>query len=181
MSRVQLALNVSNLDSAIEFYSKLFGALPAKVRPGAKVDVAVVVRDPQGQPVVAEVALALVDQALLALRADAAPTIGAFFYGDLRETAFRTSSSCTWSYEGKSRRVNAELLAEDRAKANRADAEPVYRGPGDAVPPPVASAAPAPTRSAEAQRAMAGMPVQSMGGGGMGRTRGLAEIGRAHV
>ena len=34
MSRVQLALNVSNLDSAIEFYSKLFGAQPAKVRPG---------------------------------------------------------------------------------------------------------------------------------------------------
>jgi catechol 2,3-dioxygenase-like lactoylglutathione lyase family enzyme len=34
MSRVQLALNVSNLDEAIDFYSKLFGAEPAKVRPG---------------------------------------------------------------------------------------------------------------------------------------------------
>jgi len=34
MSRVQLALNVTNLDSAITFYSKLFGAEPAKVRPG---------------------------------------------------------------------------------------------------------------------------------------------------
>ncbi|HEV7524799.1 MAG TPA: ArsI/CadI family heavy metal resistance metalloenzyme, partial [Acidimicrobiia bacterium] len=34
MSRVQLALNVSDLDSAIAFYSKLFGATPAKVRPG---------------------------------------------------------------------------------------------------------------------------------------------------
>ena len=34
MSRVQLALNVSNLDSAIEFYSKLFGVGPAKVREG---------------------------------------------------------------------------------------------------------------------------------------------------
>ena len=34
MSRVQLALNVSDLDQAIEFYSKLFGAAPAKVRPG---------------------------------------------------------------------------------------------------------------------------------------------------
>jgi catechol 2,3-dioxygenase-like lactoylglutathione lyase family enzyme len=31
---VQLALNVSNLDEAIGFYSKLFGAEPAKVRPG---------------------------------------------------------------------------------------------------------------------------------------------------
>ena len=34
MSRVQLALNVSDLDAAIGFYSKLFGTEPAKVRPG---------------------------------------------------------------------------------------------------------------------------------------------------
>lgn len=34
MSRVQLALNVANLDEAIDFYSKLFATQPAKVRPG---------------------------------------------------------------------------------------------------------------------------------------------------
>ena len=34
MSRVQLALNVSDIDEAIGFYSKLFGVSPAKVRPG---------------------------------------------------------------------------------------------------------------------------------------------------
>src|SRR4030088_1979830 len=34
VSRVQLALNVSNLDQAISFYSKLFATEPAKVRPG---------------------------------------------------------------------------------------------------------------------------------------------------
>ena len=34
MSRVQLALNVSNLDESIAFYSKLFSTEPAKVRPG---------------------------------------------------------------------------------------------------------------------------------------------------
>lgn len=34
MSRVQLALNVDNLDDAITFYSKLFGVEPAKVKPG---------------------------------------------------------------------------------------------------------------------------------------------------
>ena len=34
MSRVQLALNVSDLDEAISFYSKLFSAQPAKIRPG---------------------------------------------------------------------------------------------------------------------------------------------------
>jgi catechol 2,3-dioxygenase-like lactoylglutathione lyase family enzyme len=34
MSRVQLALNVSNLEESIAFYSKLFNAAPAKVREG---------------------------------------------------------------------------------------------------------------------------------------------------
>jgi catechol 2,3-dioxygenase-like lactoylglutathione lyase family enzyme len=34
MSRVQLALNVSNLDDAVSFYSKLFATEPAKRRPG---------------------------------------------------------------------------------------------------------------------------------------------------
>lgn len=34
MSRVQLAFNVSNLDQAVDFYSKLFATEPAKLRPG---------------------------------------------------------------------------------------------------------------------------------------------------
>ncbi|MEZ5376181.1 MAG: ArsI/CadI family heavy metal resistance metalloenzyme [Acidimicrobiales bacterium] len=32
--RLQLALNVDNLDDAIDFYSKMFAAEPAKIRPG---------------------------------------------------------------------------------------------------------------------------------------------------
>ena len=34
MSRVQLAINVSDVDAAVAFYSKLFSTEPAKVRPG---------------------------------------------------------------------------------------------------------------------------------------------------
>jgi catechol 2,3-dioxygenase-like lactoylglutathione lyase family enzyme len=34
VSRIQLALNVADLDEAITFYSRLFAAEPAKVRPG---------------------------------------------------------------------------------------------------------------------------------------------------
>ncbi len=34
MSRVQLALNVDNLDEAVTFYSKLFNTAPAKRKPG---------------------------------------------------------------------------------------------------------------------------------------------------
>jgi catechol 2,3-dioxygenase-like lactoylglutathione lyase family enzyme len=34
MSRVQLALNVDNMDDAVDFYRTLFGTEPAKRRPG---------------------------------------------------------------------------------------------------------------------------------------------------
>jgi catechol 2,3-dioxygenase-like lactoylglutathione lyase family enzyme len=34
VSRVQLALNVADLDEAVAFYTKLFGVEPAKLRPG---------------------------------------------------------------------------------------------------------------------------------------------------
>lgn len=34
MSRIQLALNVQNLEESIAFYSKMFGTQPAKVREG---------------------------------------------------------------------------------------------------------------------------------------------------
>ena len=34
MSRLQLALNVDDLETSIDFYSKLFATEPAKVRPG---------------------------------------------------------------------------------------------------------------------------------------------------
>lgn len=34
MSRIQLALNVDNLDEAVSFYSRLFATAPAKLEPG---------------------------------------------------------------------------------------------------------------------------------------------------
>jgi catechol 2,3-dioxygenase-like lactoylglutathione lyase family enzyme len=34
MSRIQLALNVDDIDTAVDFYSRLFDAKPAKRRPG---------------------------------------------------------------------------------------------------------------------------------------------------
>jgi catechol 2,3-dioxygenase-like lactoylglutathione lyase family enzyme len=34
VARIQLALNVSDLGEAIDFYTKLFGSAPAKVEPG---------------------------------------------------------------------------------------------------------------------------------------------------
>ena len=56
MSRVQLALNVADLDEAIAFYSKLFATEPAKVRPGyanfavAQPPLKLVLIEGQGEP-----------------------------------------------------------------------------------------------------------------------------------
>lgn len=83
-------------------------------RPGDEIEVEVKATDPEGRPVRAEVALSLVDGALLSVYPDETPEVGAFFYGMQRETEFRTISSCTWSYSGPSRRVSADLLAEER-------------------------------------------------------------------
>ena len=56
MERVQLALNVSDIDAAVEFYSKLFATKPAKRRPGyanfaiASPPLKLVLFEGQGQP-----------------------------------------------------------------------------------------------------------------------------------
>ena len=34
MSRVQLSINVSDLDAAVDFYTRMLGTAPAKLRPG---------------------------------------------------------------------------------------------------------------------------------------------------
>lgn len=34
MSKLQLSINVADLDAAVDFYSRLFATSPAKVRPG---------------------------------------------------------------------------------------------------------------------------------------------------
>jgi catechol 2,3-dioxygenase-like lactoylglutathione lyase family enzyme len=53
---IQLALNVSDLDEAIEFYSKFFNSEPAKVRPGyanfaiAEPPLKLVLIENQGEP-----------------------------------------------------------------------------------------------------------------------------------
>jgi catechol 2,3-dioxygenase-like lactoylglutathione lyase family enzyme len=59
MSRVQLALRVADLEGSIDFYAKLFGATPAKRRPGyANFAIAepplklVLLEGEQGQPTV---------------------------------------------------------------------------------------------------------------------------------
>ncbi|MEZ5963421.1 MAG: MG2 domain-containing protein [Planctomycetota bacterium] len=102
---------------------------PAKVTPGSKLPVQIQVSDAEGRPAVAEVALAVVDEALLALKADATPRMADVFWGKRRETSFRTVSSCDWSYRGAASPVSQDLAAEERRRE---------------APPPAVGGAPGP-------------------------------------
>ena len=101
---------------------------PKSAKPRDTKEVVVRVRDASGKPVRAEIALAMVDESLLALHGDDSDDIGATFWGQRRETSFRTTSSCLWGYEGLSRRVNAALLSEEARM--RAAQEPMQDSAG---------------------------------------------------
>ena len=90
------------------------------MRPGDEVDVTVTTTDPQGQPVAAEVSLALVEQSLLERFAWPLPSIQEFFRGVPREPAVRTTSSVTFTYRPTTRAIDPQLLAEqDRLELAR--------------------------------------------------------------
>ncbi|MEO6808597.1 MAG: MG2 domain-containing protein, partial [Isosphaeraceae bacterium] len=85
------------------------------VGPGDDVEVEVTTRDQLGQPVAAELSMALVDEALLRLFQDNQPPIGQFFYDQERTGAFATESTNTFRYEPTSIPV-PEAVAEEDAK-----------------------------------------------------------------
>ncbi len=67
------------------------------VGPGEEVEIEVTTTDQNGQPVAAEVALAMVDRSLLRLFADRMPPIGTFFYNQTRTSSFASGSSATFT------------------------------------------------------------------------------------
>lgn len=84
----------------------------ATVRPGDDLEVTVATRDSQGQPVAAELSLAMVEQALVDRFGAGASPIADFFRGRFREPAVRTTSSVTFSYRPATRLIDKNLLAE---------------------------------------------------------------------
>lgn len=87
--------------------------------PGEKARVDVTVTDQLGNPVKAELSLALVNQALLARYPDQTPEILTFFQqGAQRFTEFRLVSTCDWTYTALSKRgstagAEAVIVAND--------------------------------------------------------------------
>lgn len=91
--------------------------------PGETAKLTVRVHDQIGRPVRAELSIAVVDEALLSRFGDGSGDVVAFFQeGTWRERAMRTSTSCTFSYRGRTTEVPPEVLAEaERAVATVVD------------------------------------------------------------
>ncbi|MDB5352249.1 MAG: large extracellular alpha-helical protein [Planctomycetota bacterium] len=97
---------------------------PAKpfVGPNEEVEVEVKTTDQNGQPVAAEVSLALVDEALLRLFNDSRPPIGSFFHDQTRTGAFTTEATNTFQYDAESRPMSQALVdAQEREQAETRD------------------------------------------------------------
>lgn len=82
-------------------------------RPGDTASVALEVTDQLGRPVHAELSLAVVDESIFAMFQDPMPGIRQYFEQDARRFAgMRTTSSCTFSYQGVSRDIARAVLEE---------------------------------------------------------------------
>src|SRR4029079_19215883 len=85
-------------DLKIKVEVKKRGDAKTPPQPGDDIEVTISATDPQGKPAKAELSLAMVEQALLARFSPQAAAIGDFFRAGRRESAVRTTSSVTFSY-----------------------------------------------------------------------------------
>jgi catechol 2,3-dioxygenase-like lactoylglutathione lyase family enzyme len=106
MSRVQLALNVSDIDVAVAFYSKLFATAPAKRRPGyANFAVAdpplklVLIEDPAGRGT--GVGGALNHLGVEVQSTDEVARASARLSGDGLETTEQIGTTCCYAVQDK--------------------------------------------------------------------------------
>lgn len=97
-------------------------AFPADTfEPGAETDATISVRDASGEPVKAQLTVALVDEAVFLIRPDQVPDIRGFFY-DWRGNNVNTALS-TWTYFGQVAPTGQPRAAMDEAVFGQAKAQ----------------------------------------------------------
>lgn len=90
------------------------------VAPGEEAAVDILVTDQRGKPAQAEVSLAVVDAALLQLFPDKTPDLlRAFQSGARRHAGLKTTSSCAFSYQGRTEMIAEEVLQEESRRIAR--------------------------------------------------------------
>ena len=86
-----------------------------EVQPGEEAVVDLEIVDELGNPVRAEVSLAVVDESVFAQFAEGLPSIDGYFAQDARRfVGFQTTSSCEFRYQGRTEDIAEVLLAEQR-------------------------------------------------------------------
>jgi len=145
------------------------------IRPGDELEVTITTTDPQGNPVAAEVSLAMVEQSLLDRFAWPVVPIQEFFRGTRRRPAVRTTSSIIFAYHPSTQPINPRLLAEqDRLEVAREEKASLrtagdfvdgrYNGPvppADPMVPPASQPVPTPGNGGEWGYADAGEGTSS--------------------
>lgn len=136
--------------------------------PGEAGQIEIAVTDQTGQPVEAELSLALVNEALFAVCPDSLTPILDFFQKDARRHAdFRLGATCAFRYQGKTRSVSKEVVREaGRLARGLAEVQQLADLSVERVTnQPAPAAKPAPSRS-------------GMAAGGAGAVRLLRSAGR---
>jgi TolA-binding protein len=128
--------------------------------PGEEGKVEISVTDQTGKPVVAELSLALVNEALFAVFPDPLTSVRDFFQKDARRFAeFKVGSTCSFGYPGTTRSVSKDIVDESsrvrRAQTEMETLSRLRREMADNRPVPAAAA-----------------PVRGFGGGIGGRQGG---------
>jgi len=104
LRQLNVALSIKHAESA---------AAPDYFQPKESVTVEILTTDQNGQPVPAELSLAMVDEALYARYAESAPPIRAFFYDQKRESASQIATSCTFEFDAETKELVSEILDEE--------------------------------------------------------------------
>ena len=103
-------------------------SLSDQYEPGAEGEFSLSVTDQLGNPVVAELSVSLVDEALFAIYADAVMPITAFFEQDARRIVeFRTAASNGFSYRGQTMPIAQAMLDEEKRLAQAGEMDQRYR------------------------------------------------------
>ena len=158
-----------------------------RVGPGGEVEVEVTAVDQVGRPAQAEIALALVDRALLRQFGDKLPPIGPFFYDQTRLGSFRTEATITFSDHPATEPVPDAVVDEAQRQlalageaVDRKNVLSAANGPIGLFAPATPDAAPTPAPSAAEGSFGFGGQAQAgqRRGGQLGRGQGLADQDR---
>ncbi len=81
------------------------------MRPGEEVELVIKTTDALGKPVAAELSVAMIEQSLFTMFGNGGQIQNAFT-GNWRESAMRSSSSISFAYRPRTRKIDKQLLAE---------------------------------------------------------------------